>query len=63
MNHCRSPHTCSVCLGVPARRVDVADGEVTVDGVPVRDAQPESPLSVRNRESAQRGANRKGRRR
>lgn len=61
MSHCRSPQTCSVCLGVPARRVDVVDGAVEVDGVPVRDAQPGSALSQRNRDSAQRGANRRGR--
>jgi hypothetical protein len=63
MSHCRSPQTCSVCLGVPARRVDVVDGLVTVDGVVDRVAQPESALSQRNRTSAQRGADRRGRRR
>ena len=35
MRHCSSPATCSVCLGLPARRVTVAGGETLVDGRPV----------------------------
>jgi hypothetical protein len=36
--HCRSPESCSVCLGEPARAVAIVGGLVVVDGVPVRPA-------------------------
>lgn len=47
--------------GPKIQRVEIRDGWVYVDGVRTRPAQPESALSARNREAAQRGANRKGR--
>jgi hypothetical protein len=33
MSHCKDPDRCSVCGGVPARKVEIADGSVYVDGV------------------------------
>jgi hypothetical protein len=40
--HCRSPSTCSVCLGAPARTVHILDGEhVRANDEPVS-AQAES---------------------
>jgi len=54
--HCKlGPLKCSQCAGVPAKRVDVVDGSVTVDGVVTRDAQPESDLNQRAQNSRRRG--------
>ena len=35
MTHCRSPSTCSVCLGAVPRQVTTIAGITSVDGVPV----------------------------
>lgn len=55
--HCRDPERCSVCLGAPARRVDISDGSILVDGEHVRpNDEPVSPQV----ESARRRGQREG---
>lgn len=33
MTHCRTPSSCSVCLGAPVRRIALVAGTVVIDGV------------------------------
>lgn len=48
-NHCRDPQRCSVCLGIPARRVDVVDGQVLLDGKHERSTDLGLPEEMRTR--------------
>ena len=47
VSHCKSPASCSVCLGFPApRRVTLIAGQVAVDGVLVRQGELEQPAPL-----------------
>ena len=53
-DHCRSPETCSVCLGAVPRVVTTVAGVTAVDGVPVSSSgetatQMPQPRSKRHR--------------
>jgi len=43
------PDRCSICIGATPRRVDVIDGQVLLDDVPERPADPGAPLGMKPR--------------
>lgn len=51
--HCRSPSTCSVCLGAPARTVRISDGSILLDGEHVR--ANDEPVSAQVESARRRG--------
>lgn len=55
MSHCRSPQACSVCLGAVARRVEVVNGMVTVDGESTGRVSGVNGMSEQMRASSKRG--------
>ena len=63
MAHCTlGPTRCSQCAAAPARQVEVIDGQVVIDGIPERPAQPETFGAHRNT-TTDGAARRKARRR
>jgi hypothetical protein len=51
------PHRCSLCLGASAKRVELTDGQVTIDGEPAG-RTPERGMPARMRASIARGGRR-----
>lgn len=54
-----SPSSCSQCLRTPARRVDLVDGQILVDGIEAR--ANDEPVSVQMESARRRGSNAKRR--